>query len=116
MHCLDKSHTQYIALSSFMQFGKFKLDVLRILGFSPRPCTSQIIIHDILMQYFWFIISCVQEEMARGQVALPHTKIVQGNSERSSSQQIGTLGQIHYVRDSESEYDSDEDPDNDLDI
>lgn len=60
----------------------------------------------------------VQESVARGNVALPHMKAVSGSGpvQVDDSLSSGQLGQIHYVRDSESEYDSDEDPDNDLDI
>ena len=48
------------------------------------------------------ILPLAQEKAARGRVALPF--------------EPASLGEIHYLRDSASEHDSDEDPDDDLDI
>lgn len=47
----------------------------------------------------------LQEKDAKEDVILPYEK-----------SQSSSLGEIHYVRDSEEDYDSDEDPDDDLDI
>ena len=60
----------------------------------------------------------LQEAAARESVSLPHVKAAASREtlQLGVSQPSPQLGQIHYVRDSESEYDSDEDPDNDLDI
>lgn len=54
----------------------------------------------------------VQELMAKERVSLPYEQAREvGNAAQSAG-----LGRILYVRDSETEYDSDEDPDDDLDI
>ncbi|CAD7705140.1 unnamed protein product [Ostreobium quekettii] len=56
-----------------------------------------------------------QERRAKEAVVLPYEKSQGAQcSELNVAQE--SLGEIHYVRDSESEYDSDEDPDEDLDI
>ena len=47
-----------------------------------------------------------QEKEAKGEVILPYEKTTEESK----------LGEIHYIRDSEEDYDSDEDPDDDLDI
>ena len=68
----------------------------------------------------------MQELAARAEVLLPYEKgrsvdaaaaeVVAHYNGNRKEQQPSDLGQILYVRDSESEYDSDEDPDDDLDI
>ena len=81
-----------------------------------------------------------QEKSARDHVRLPYEHQGQGSRFQTSDyrdylpgpagghagrqhpldadeqQQVSRLGRIHYVRDSEEEHDSDEDPDDDLDI
>jgi hypothetical protein len=82
----------------------------------------------------------LQEKAARDHVRLPYEHQGQGSRfqtadyrdylpgpagghagrqhplDADEQQQVSRLGHIHYVRDSEEEHDSDEDPDDDLDI
>ena len=57
----------------------------------------------------------MQESLAKQGVVLPHERAAQ-NSVASTSSTNQKLGAIYYERDSEEEYDSDVDPDDDLDI
>jgi hypothetical protein len=56
---------------------------------------------------------------ARGRVLLPHEEVQREGPLRTADGRTdkgGQLGTIQYVRGSESEHDSDEDPDDNLDI
>ena len=57
----------------------------------------------LLIDVIWCKLQTKQEKDAKEDVVLPY-------------EDVSSLGEIHYVRESEEDYDSDEDPDDDLDI
>ena len=58
----------------------------------------------------------LQETLAKQGVVLPHERAMQQGAAAAGSGPAPQLGAIYYERDSEEEYDSDVDPDDDLDI